>query len=143
MQSVKDISRSLCDRVCKDPKWLFLFFAISQAHLIAYLFSSYLVLWLASFVSTGEIEDSEGVEVIFSRMTLVSIPGTIITILVAGILSDYVKPVYMIAPAFLLRAITCYQFKNVEDPKNPGAYALTSLMIVFSIIAVISLESLL
>ena len=106
----------MCSRVCTDPRWLFLFFAISQAHLIAYLYSSYLVLWLNSFVSTGLIDDSKQVELIFSRMTLVSIPTTILSILATGYLSDHVKPIFLIAPAFLCRAMITYMFSIVDDP---------------------------
>ena len=121
------------NRVCNDPRWLFLFLGISQAHLITYLYSSYLVLWLNSFVSSGLITGEKEVEMIFSRMTLVSIPSTVITIMASGFLADCVKPVFLIAPAFFGRAITTYLFKHVDDPTENGAYILVSLMIVFSI----------
>ena len=129
-------------RVCTDPKWCFLFTAISQAHLIAFLYSSYLVLWLTSFVSTGQIADEKSVEMVFSKMTLFSIPSTILTILVTGFLADYIKPVLIIAPAFFGRAVTTYMFKLEEEPQETRAFALVSLLIVFSILQVISLESL-
>lgn len=136
------MSATLFNRVCSDPRWLFLFLAISQAHLITYLYSSYLVLWLNSFVSTGQIANDQQVGMLFSRMTLVSIPLTIITILATGYLADFVRPVLLIAPAFLGRAIGTHMFKYVTEPEEFGAYALVCALIFFSIIQVISLESL-
>ena len=130
---IKDVTSTLFNRVCSDPRWLFLFFGISQAHLITYLYSSYLVLWLNSFVSTGEIDDAEQVEVLYSRMTLVSIPSTVITIVTTGVLADCIKPVLLIAPAFFGRSITTYMFKFVEDPKEIEAFMLVSFLIIFSI----------
>jgi len=89
MSTVKQVSRELVGRVCTDPKWIFLFLAASQAHLITYLYSSYLVLWLNSFVgSSEEITTTGDVEMIFSRMTLVSIPVVMLTILMMGLYSD-------------------------------------------------------
>lgn len=130
------------NRVFSDPRWLFLFVAIAQAHLITYLYSSYLVLWLNSFVSTGQIENSQQVELLFSRMTLASLPSTIVTILLTGFLADCIKPVLLIAPAFFGRAVTTYMFKFVDEPQTIGAYTLVCALIFFSIIQVISLESL-
>ena len=80
---------------------------------------------------------------IFSRMTLVSVPSTILTILASGFLADFIQPTLLIAPAFLGRAIITFMFHNVDDPHAMGAFALVSMMVVFSIIQVIALESLL
>ena len=89
------MSRELLSRVCTDPKWIFLFIAASEAHLITYLYSSYLVLWINSFVGeVHEVDSSNDVQMIFSRMTLVSIPSVIITIALMGIYSDSIKPVF-------------------------------------------------
>ena len=58
-QIIRQVTSQLFNRVCFDPKWLFLFLGISQAHLITYLYGSYLVLWLNSFVPTGELSDGK------------------------------------------------------------------------------------
>ena len=81
-------------------------------------------------------------EILYSRMTLVSIPSTLVTIMAAGLLADCVKPVLLIAPAFFGRSITTYLFKLIEDPNENEAFILVSLMIIFSIGQVVSLESL-
>ena len=116
MQLMRSITKELFNRVCGDPKWMFLFLGAAQAHLISYLYGSYLVLWLNSFVETGGIETHKEVEMVFSRMTLYSIPSTLFTIFLTGYLADLVKPIYMIIPAFIGRSITCYCFKLIEDP---------------------------
>ena len=125
-----------------DPKWLFLFLAIAQAHLIAYLYSSYTILWLNSFVASGAVSDNKEVEMIFSRMTLYAIPGVLATIFAMGYLADVVKPLYLIVPAFLSRGLTTFLFKFVKDPQGFTAYALTTMMFVTTVVMVISTEAL-
>ena len=58
--------------------------------MIAYLYGSYLVLWLNSFVSMGLVESSKQVEMIFSKMTLYAIPSTVATIMASGYLADVI-----------------------------------------------------
>ena len=79
---------------------------------------------------------------VFARMTLVSLPGTVLTIFGAGYLADVVKPIYMIAPAFLGRSIVTYFFNTVEDPQSAYSFTIITLLIVFSTIQVVSLETL-
>ena len=79
---------------------------------------------------------------LYSRYSLVSIPSTVFTIMVTGILADCVRPVILIAPAFLGRSIVTYLFQFIEDPTEVQGYVLVALLIVFSILQVVSLESL-
>jgi len=113
---MKSVTRELFNRVFGDPKWLFLFLGGAQAQLIVYLYGSYLVLWLNSFVYSGGIETPKEVEMVFSRMTLYAIPTTLATVFLAGYLADKIKPIYMIVPAFFGRSFVTYAFKIVEDP---------------------------
>ena len=53
MDLVKEVTMELKNRVCKDPKWLFLFFSISNMYLIAYLSTTFLILWIHSFIEKG------------------------------------------------------------------------------------------
>ena len=80
--------------MCSDPKWIFLFFAASIAHFITYLYGSYLVLWLNSFETQDQLSSQQDVKMIFSRMTLVAIPSTMVTIFVMAFAADFIKPVY-------------------------------------------------
>ena len=134
MGTIREVSNQLFRKVCFDPKWLFLFIVIAQAHLITYLYGSYLVLWLDSFVHTGQIADAKDVEVIFSRMTFFAIPSAVTLIVATGYLADMVKPIFLIAPAFLIRAFACYLFKHVTDPNSHLAYLICIIMISGSIL---------
>ncbi len=116
--------------------------AAAQAHLITYLYGSYLVLWIKSF-SEFENGDSDGtVEMIYSRTTLVSIVPTFATLGLMGCLTDCIHPVYLITPAFLMRSLVCYTYKFVENPESKLAFALASLLLCSSTALVIGLESL-
>ena len=137
------MSCQLFNRVCFNPKWIFIFLGISWAHLIGYLYSSYLILWLNSFVVTGQIESDKDVETLYSRMTLVIAPTSIFMILITGYMADYVKPIFLIAPGFLGRSITTYCFRHVSEPKGIASFTLTGLLVAFSILEVVSLETLL
>lgn len=77
----------------------------------------------------------------FSTMTLYSMPSTIVTLLLSGYYVDIVKPIYLIAPAFLCRSLSTYSFKFVQDPEGALAYILVSLLLVTTTVMVVSLES--
>ena len=91
---IKSVSSQLLRRVCSDPKWIFLFFAASIAQLVAHLYGSYLVLWLNSFETQDELASQQEVKMIFSRMTLVAIPSTLVVVFIMAFVADLIKPVY-------------------------------------------------
>ena len=75
-------------------------------------------------------------------MTLMAIPTTLVTIGIMGLVADHIKPVFLIAPAFLARSAVCFTFKIVDDASSPAAYTVSSLLLATSTVLVISLESL-
>ena len=79
---------------------------------MGYLYSSYLILWLNSFTWTGYIENEKEVEMVYSRMTLVAMPSSVLLTVLIGYLADRVKPVYLIAPGFFGRACVSFLFKT-------------------------------
>jgi len=87
------------------------------------------------------ISHEKAVEKMFSTMTLYSMPSTIATLLLSGYYVDSVKPIYLIAPAFLCRSLTTFSFYFVDDPESVLAYFLVSMLLVTSTVMVVSLES--
>ena len=93
-------------------------------------------------MASGAIEGPKEVEMLFSQISLVSIPSTFIVIFASGYFSDIIKPVYMIAPAFFCRSIVTYCFKLIDEPTSWLTFALSAAMIACSVVQVVSLESL-
>jgi len=51
--TIKDISYNTYKLVRSDPSWIFLFLAGSNAYFISFLYTSYMILWLNSFVDNA------------------------------------------------------------------------------------------
>ena len=59
-------------------------------YLNAYFSTTYLILWIESFIETGEIEDIKDAETVYSRVNLSFLPITVIAIVSTGLMSDCV-----------------------------------------------------
>lgn len=94
-------------------------------------------------MQSGQIESDKAVEAVYSRITLVALPVSLLMVFLTGYLADVVRPVYLIVPGFFGRSIATYMFKMVDEPKSIFAYTLVTLLVAFSIMQVVSLESLL
>ena len=75
-------------RVCTEPKWAFLFFSIASMHMDTYFATTYAMLWLDSFIETGEIKDEKEAQSILVRISLISLPFIMAGIVLSGLLSD-------------------------------------------------------
>lgn len=95
-----------------------------------------------SFIGTGQLATNKDVELLFSHMTAAAIPTTVCLVLASGFLADRVRPVYLIAPAFLARGLTTGGFAHVSEVASWASYMLVTLLISSSIFQVIALESL-
>ena len=82
-------------------------------------------------------------EAVYSRITLVALPVSLLMVFASGYLADVIKPVYLIVPGFFGRSVTTYMFKMIDEPKSTFTFIIVTSLIAFSIMQVVSLESLL
>ena len=75
-------------RICTEPKWVFLLFSIASMHLDSYFCTTYAMLWLDSFIETGEIKDEKEAQSILVWISLISLPFIMAGIVLSGLLSD-------------------------------------------------------
>ena len=66
------------------------------------------MLWLLSFIETGEMADERDAETFFIRYSLMAIPFTLAGIFLSGLLSDHVQPYKVFIPGFFCHALACY-----------------------------------
>ena len=59
-------------------------------YIMAYIGTTYLMLWINSFTEAGQIEDKKAAELVYSTLSMVGVPFQVITIALAGLLSDYI-----------------------------------------------------
>ena len=85
---IKQVSYEMKMRICTEPKWIFLLFSIASMHLDSYFCTTYAMLWLDSFIETGEIKDEKDAEKMIVMISMISIPFVMAGIIVSGLLSD-------------------------------------------------------
>ena len=87
---IKQVSQELKTRVLTEPKWVFLFFSIPSMYLVFYFGTTYSMLWIHSFIKTGEIDDERDAETLYTRFSLMSIPFVLVGMVLSGLISDRV-----------------------------------------------------
>ena len=98
---------------------------------------TYMVLWFNSF----ELPEDQKVESFVTKINLASVPAIVITILLFGCFSDKIKPMYMMAGAFLLRGVFGYSIRFITDPNSFFSYAVIILFVTGATGLIISMES--
>ena len=112
-------------------------------HFFVYLYGSFLMLWVASFVDSGVLEDSNQAETVYSNIFKMAIPCSIVMMLLVGYLVDNCNSNYIVPIGFLGRAgfLICFQF--MTDPRTAVSYVVVTGMICFSVFMIMSMESIL
>ena len=114
---------------CKRNKiFPVLFFACSVTRLYYVMFSTFWVLYLTSFVGTV-FENDEEVSQAYANLMLCSVVVAISFSPLIGLFVDKVSPRIAIPVAFLLRACAVGLFYFLEDPTQPYAYVVGTMLV--------------
>ena len=100
------------------------------------------MLWLHSFIETGEINDEDDAENVYSRISLFWIPFIVASLILSGMLSDCVQPYKIFIPGLLCHVLACFSMLYINQPKSDLACFLMTLIGSSAVFTVVSLESL-
>ena len=111
-------------------------------YLTGYFGTTYQMLWLHSFIETGEINDEKDAENVFSRISLFSVPFIVASVILSGMISDCDQPYKIFIPSLLCHALVCFSLQYINEPKSDLACFTLILTGITSIFTLVSLESL-
>ena len=94
------------------------------------LFSNFWLLFIASFIETGEVENEEDAKLIYSNVMIVSVVLGILIVPVVGKLSDKYSPKILLPLAFLVRFIGIVMFMFIKNPKSIYAYCVSIFLVM-------------
>ena len=114
--------------------------------LISVLFSTYLILWIQTFVNGDKgsqklLESKEQGKTIYANIMVMATLISAFVLPVVGRACDTMSPKLTIPFAFLFRAVTTYFFAYVKDPRSVGSLAICISMIIATIVENISVDT--
>lgn len=108
--------------------------------LVSVLFSVYMLLWLSSFVATGELPDQNAALSIYRQITMISMILTGVLLPVIGHLADKTPSRLIIPVAFFIRCVACLNFVTLSSPNSLGSYISCSFLILATVLENVSIE---
>ena len=79
------------EEVNKDAKYVLCFAAVTVVKLVQVLYSVYLVLWIASFIQEGVLENDAEAKTIYKNVLTIMVFSALIAIPLIGKLADMVS----------------------------------------------------
>ena len=106
----------MCAECGKDQKYILCFIGASVVRLIAVLFSTFLLLWITSFVDDGIIASEQQSKGLYQKIIVASTIATILLLPLLGHFADKVSSAVIIPIAFILRGLVGYSFIWITNP---------------------------
>ena len=108
--------------------FIVLFFACLVSRLYYVMFSTFWVLYLTSQVGIY-LENDEEVSTLYANLMLCSVSIGIALSPFIGIFTDTVSPRVTLPVAFFFRAFSIGLFYFIEDPTQPYAYVVGTMLV--------------
>lgn len=118
-----------CKNNAKYPVCLFAYMVHSP---IIPLFSMTGILWIASFIDEGKVENDLDAKKIYKHATVIAMLSALILLPFIGTLSDKVSPLVALPLSFLLRSFVAGSFQFVKDPNSIFTIFLFTALVVVS-----------
>lgn len=132
---------SLVGAECRrDPKYVICFLGAAIVRLMAVLFSTFLLLWITSFVDDGIIATEQESKTLYQKVILASTIATIFLLPILGHLGDKVPSAVIIPIAFTLRGLCGLSFMWMNDPQSVISMTLCCLLIIMTVVESVSIE---
>lgn len=107
---------------------------------MAVLFSTFLLLWITTFVDDGVIATEQESKTLYQKIILASTLATIFLLPVLGHLSDKISSAVIIPIAFTLRGLCGLSFMWMDDPQSVISMTLCCLLIIMTVVESVSIE---
>jgi MFS family permease len=124
------LSRQVCQACSKNKLIPVCFVGSGITKLYGILFSNFWLLFIASFIKTGEVENEEDAKLIYSNVMIVSVVLGILIVPVVGKLSDKYTPKILLPLAFLVRFIGVVMFMFIKNPKSIYSYCVSVFLVM-------------
>ena len=125
----------------KKPILLVSVIGATITRLISVLFSSYLILWIQTFVDKGVLDNENQGKDIYTFIMVASALVSVFIFPIAGFLVDYFPAHITVPGSFIFRCLTTLLFWSIERPDTTIAYAVCITMVVGTIIENIAVDS--
>ena len=141
-----DLTKIAAAEMRENPVLGICMIGASITRLLSVLFSTYLILWIQTFVSGEQgnprlVESREAGKTIYQNIMVISVLVSAFVFPFVGAASDYYSPKTMIPGAFLFRAFMTYLFSFVTDPNSWRSFIVSILMIIATIVENISVDT--
>jgi len=121
----------LLSKAVREKKVIPITWCISMVTKIySILFSTFWLLFILSFIKTGQVTSTEQAETIYQYVMIVSVICGAIFIPFIGRLADSVNPQIMLPCACLFRLASCVGFYYINNPNSYYSYGISVTLIV-------------
>lgn len=141
LQKVKGLTIVVIKELKKKPILLVSVIGATITRLISVLFSSYLILWIQTFVDAGLLENENVGKDIYTFIMVASALVSVFVFPMAGFIVDYFPSKYTVPGSFIFRCLTTFLFWCIERPDTTMAYTVCIMMVVGTIIENIAVDS--
>jgi hypothetical protein len=120
-----------CLRACKDNKMLVVCFMGATIIKLQFLLTNtFLLLWITSFIQSGQVKDQNAAKDIISNLNVILVICMVLLFKPMGTFADKVPAYLAIPAAFLTRAIAAASFLLLTSPDSVAAYTVNIVIIL-------------
>ena len=135
------LSRRVWETCRLDAKYLVCFVGAGIVRLVLILFSTFMLLWITSFVDSGLLPNEKASKDLYSMIVMLSIITTLVVLPVSGCLGDRVPTTIMIPVSFGLRGLCGMAFLYISDPRTTASIILCVALITLSMVENVCIEA--
>lgn len=139
---INQLRQEANDLIKSDSRYLICFIGASLTRLMVQLGTIFVMLWISSFVRTGEIASEEAAKKYYMNTMTIAIIIGIVLLPGGGKISD-ITPAYVFIPVtFFLKSLIAVQFQFVDTPLSAYARTLCITLSLFAGLQSLGIESL-
>lgn len=114
----------------------------SIARLYAILFSTFWLLFIASYIGTS-IPNAQAAETIYSNVMIVSVVLGVALVPLAGFVADKFNPLVVVPIVFFMRVGAIAMFIQISDPNSLLSYSSSVMLVLGTLFEGVTLETVL
>ena len=99
-----------------DKKYLLSFVATISTGLAPLLISTFLMLYISHYVTTGVLKDDKEAKSLYSRVSAVGFIVSALFLPIMGKIADQISIKSLFPAVFIARTLFCFALRFVEDP---------------------------
>ena len=133
------ITEEVCRETRRDGKYILCFFGYFVVKIEHVLFSSFLLLWVTSFIDEGLLSEDESKDC-YQKMILISTIASGLFLPLFGYVGDALSSRVLVPLAYSFRALCGFSFMLLDDPRSNLAFVIVIMLTCATIIEGISIN---